>query len=155
MAATSNPAAFGPRYPAPMKIGEWDNLGKARGLIQRQLGELGTDEYAAHVDVNPDSGRMRVFVATDIGLLDYGYSPAGADPNGPWILRGQVHRWSAIRGLRLQTDAQLDEASGRDQAVWRLVGEDPKIELTVTTDAGAQAIEGLVSFARACLQHAR
>jgi hypothetical protein len=138
-----------------MKIGEWDNLGKARGLIQRQLGELGTDEYAAHVDINADNGRMRVFVATDIGLLDYGYSPAGADPNGPWILRGQVHRWSAIRGLRLQTDAQLDEASGRDQAVWRLVAEDPRIELAVTTEAGSHSIEGLVSFARACLQHAR
>ncbi|MEO7296059.1 MAG: hypothetical protein ABIZ57_07935 [Candidatus Limnocylindria bacterium] len=138
-----------------MKIGEWDNLGKARGLIQRQLGELGTDEYAAHVGINPDSGRMRVFVATDIGLIEYSYTPAGADPNGPWILRGQAHRWSAIRGLRLQTDAQLDEASGADQAVWRLVAEDPKIEMSVTTETGERAIEGLLAFARACLLHAR
>ena len=59
-----------------MKIGEWNNLGKARGLIQRQLGELGSDEYAAHVGVNPDNGRMRVFVATDVGLLDYSYAPS-------------------------------------------------------------------------------
>ncbi|MGQ0607747.1 MAG: hypothetical protein ACT4OQ_04690 [Chloroflexota bacterium] len=138
-----------------MKIGEWDNLGKARGLIQRQLGELGADEYAAHVDVSPESGRMRVFVATDLCLLEFSYSPAGADPNGAWILRGQAHRWTAIRGLRLQTDAQLDEASGRDQAVWRLVAEDPKIELSVTTDAGRRSIEGLLAFAKACLQHAR
>ena len=48
-----------------MKIGEWDNLGRARGLVQRQLGELGAAEYAAHVTVNPDNGRLRVFVATD------------------------------------------------------------------------------------------
>ncbi len=97
---------------------------------------------------------MRVFVATDVGLLDYSYAPVGADPNGAWILRGQVHRWTAVRGLRLQTDAQLDEASGRDQAVWRLVAEDPKIELVATTDAPG-AIEGLLGFARACLALAR
>jgi hypothetical protein len=137
-----------------MKIGEWDGLGKARGLIQRQLGELGADEYAAHVGVNPDNGRMRVFVATDVGLLDFSYAPAGSDPNGAWILRGQVHRWGSVRGLRLQTDAQLDEASGRDQAVWRMVAEDPKIELAVTTDAGERQLEGLLAFARSCLQHA-
>ncbi|HYI65384.1 MAG TPA: hypothetical protein VEW95_00505 [Candidatus Limnocylindrales bacterium] len=137
-----------------MKIGEWDNLGKARGLIQRQLGELGSDEYAAHVGVNPDNGRMRVFVATDVGLMDYSYSPAGANPDGDWILRGQVHRWGSIRGLRLQTDAQLDEATGRNAEVWRLVAEDPKIELAATTDTGEGSIEALLAFARACLQHA-
>lgn len=138
-----------------MKIGEWDDLGNARGLIQRQLSELGADEFAAHVGINRDNGRIRVLVATDVGLLDYSYSPAGADPKGPWILRGQVHRWNGIRGLRLQTDAQLDEVSGRDQAVWRLVAEDPKIELAATTDTGERPIEGLLAFARACLQHAR
>ena len=137
-----------------MKIGEWDNLGKARGLIQRQLGELGSDEYAAHVGINPDNGRMRVYVATDVGLLDYTYSPVGANPAGEWILRGQVHRWGSIRGLRLQTDAQLDEATGRNAAVWRLVAEDPKIELAATTDTGEGAIEALLAFARSCLQHA-
>ena len=136
-----------------MKIGEWDNLGKARGLIQRQLGELGSDEYAAHVGVNPDNGRMRVFVATDVGLIDYSYSPVGSNPDGDWILRGQVHRWGSIRGLRLQTDAQIDEATGRSQAVWRLVAEEPKIELAATTDTEG-AIEALLAFARACLQHA-
>jgi len=138
-----------------MKIGEWDNVGKARGLIQRQLGRLGADEYAAHVAVSPDNGRMRVFVATDIGLLEYSYSPAGADPNGAWILRGQAHRWSAVRGLRLQTDAQLGESSDSDRAVWRMLVEDPRIELTVSTEQGEAAIEGLVTFARECLLHAR
>ena len=137
-----------------MKIGEWDNLGKARGLIQRQLGELGSDEYAAHVGVNPDNGRMRVFVATDVGLIDYGYAPVGANPDGDWILRGQVHRWGSIRGLRLQTDAQLNAATGGNQEVWRLVAEDPKIELAATTDTGEGSIEALLAFARACLQHA-
>jgi hypothetical protein len=137
-----------------MKIGEWDNLGRARELIQRQLGELGATEYASHVTVNPDNGRLRIFAATDSGLLDYQYAPAGADPQGDWILRGQMVRWSSLRGLRLQTDAQLDEANDAVKAVWRLVAEDPKMELTVTTDDGQKAIDAVAAFARACIQHA-
>jgi hypothetical protein len=137
-----------------MKIGEWDNLGRARGLLQHQLGELGADEYAAHVALHPDTGRLRIMVATDVGLLDYSYAPAGSDPQGSWILRGQVHRWVSVRGLRLQTDAQIDPDTEQVQEVWRLVAEDPKIELSVTTETGDQSIEGLLGFARACMQHA-
>jgi hypothetical protein len=137
-----------------MKIGEWDELGRARALLQRQIGELKADEYATHVAVNPDNGRLRVLVASDVGLLDYHYSPAGANPEGPWILRGQAHRWASVRGLRLQTDAQLDESNDTVQEIWRLVAEDPKIELSVTSEVGARAIEGLLAFARACLMHA-
>lgn len=137
-----------------VKIGEWDTLGRARGLVQRQLGELGAAESAAHVTVNPDNGRLRIFVATDAGLLDYQYSPAGADPAGTWILRGQLVRWSSVRGLRLQTDAQQDDASDEVKAVWRLVSEDPKMELTVSSADGEKAIEALATFARSCVQHA-
>ena len=136
-----------------MKIGEWDNLGRARALVQRQLGQLDATEYAAHVAVN-DSGRLRIMVATDVGLLDYMYAPVGANPEGQWILRGQAHRWASVRGLRLQTDAQMDDATEQVQEVWRLVAEDPKIELSVTSDNGDKPIEGLLGFARACLQHA-
>jgi hypothetical protein len=137
-----------------VKVGEWDNLGRARGLVQRQLGELGAAEYAAHVTVNPDNGRLRIFVATDAGLLDYQYAPAGADPEGTWILRGQLVRWATIRGLRLQTDAQQEEGSEEVKAIWRLVAEDPKMELTISSDDGEKAIEALAAFARSCLQHA-
>ena len=137
-----------------VKIGEWDNVGRARGLVQRQLGELGAAEYAAHVTVNPDNGRLRIFVATDAGLLDYQYAPAGADPEGTWILRGQLVRWSSVRGLRLQTDAQQQDGSDDVKAVWRLIAEDPKMELTVTSDDGEKAIEAVASFARSCLQNA-
>ncbi|MGH2445557.1 MAG: hypothetical protein ACRDGD_05905 [Candidatus Limnocylindria bacterium] len=138
-----------------MKIGEWDNLGRARALLQRQLGDLGATEYAAHVAVNADNGRLRILVATDVGLLDYHYSPAGSDPEGAWILRGQLHRWASVHGLRLQTDAQLDDASGEASSVWRLVAEDPKIELgAATEDGGDRAVEALLGLARACVQHA-
>lgn len=137
-----------------MKIGQWDNVGRARGLVQRQIGELGATEFAAHVTVNAENGRLRVFVATDAGLLDYQYAPAGANPEGTWILRGQLIRWGSVRGLRLQTDAQQDDVSDEIKAVWRLVAEDPKMELTVSSDDGEKAIEALASFARACLQHA-
>lgn len=137
-----------------VKIGQWDNLGRSRGLIQRQLGELSATEYASYVVVNPDTGRLRVFVATDAGLLDYQYAPAGANPEGDWILRGQLVKWSSTRGLRLQTDAQQDEKTEEVKAVWRLVAEDPKIEITVSSDNGEKEIEALATFARACLQHA-
>lgn len=137
-----------------MKIGEWDNLGRSRLLVQRQLGELGAAEYAAHVTVNPDNGRLRIFVATDAGLLDYQYAPVGASIEGAWILRGQLIRWGSVRGLRLQTDAQQDEDSDDVKAVWRLVAEDPKMELTISSDDGEKAIEALAAFARSCLQHA-
>jgi len=137
-----------------VKIGEWDNLGRARGLVQRQLGELGAAELAAHVTVHPDNGRLRIFVATDAGLLDYQYAPAGATPEGSWILRGQLVRWGSVRGLRLQTDAQQDEASDEVKAIWRLVAEDPKMELTISSDHGEKSIEALAAFARSCLQHA-
>jgi hypothetical protein len=137
-----------------MKVGQWDNLGRARGLVQRQLGELGATEFAAHVTVNADNGRLRIFVATDAGLLDYQYAPAGANTEGTWILRGQLIRWGSVRGLRLQTDSQQDEGTDDVQAVWRLVSEDPRMELTVSSAEGEKAIEALASFARACLQYA-
>jgi hypothetical protein len=137
-----------------MKIGEWDNLGRARGLLQRQLGELGATEYAAHVTVNPDNGRLRILLATDVGLFDYSYAPAGADPEGDWILRGQLTRWSVVRGLRLQTDAQLEESSDFTRSVWRLVAEEPKIELAAASDAGDRSLAAVLDFARVCLQRA-
>jgi hypothetical protein len=137
-----------------MKIGEWDNLGRARELLQRQLGDLGAAEYAAHVTVNEENGRLRVFVATDVGLLDYSYAPVGANVEGSWILRGQLHRWASVRGLRLQTDAQIDEANDESKSIWRLVAEDPKIELTASTDTGERAIDAMLAFARSCIQHA-
>jgi hypothetical protein len=116
---------------------------------------MAATEYATHAAVNPDNGRIRVFVASDMGLMDYQYSPAGTNPEGPWILRGQLHRWGSIKGLRLQTDAQIDEAANSTASVWRLVAEEPKIELAATSDQGERQIEALLSFARACIQHAR
>ncbi len=138
-----------------MKIGEWDNLGRARALVQRQLGDLGAAEDAAHVTVNADNGRLRILVATDIGLLDYAYSPAGADPEGAWILRGQIQRWGSVRGLRVQTDAQIDEDAGETRAVWRVIAEEPRIELSASHETpGDRPIEALLAFARACLKRA-
>lgn len=137
-----------------MKIGEWDNLGRARALLQRQLGELGAAEYAAHVTVNPDNGRLRILLATDVGLFDYSYAPAGANPEGDWILRGQLTRWPSVRGLRVQTDAQLEETSEHTRSLWRVVAEEPKIELAAASDAGDRSLSAVLDFARACLQHA-
>jgi hypothetical protein len=89
-----------------------------------------------------------------MGLLDYQYAPVGADPEGAWILRGLLIRWGSVRALRLQTDAQLDEATDTTQSIWRLVADEPKLELSASTDTGQQSIEALLAFARACLQHA-
>lgn len=139
----------------PMRIGEWNELGRARQLLQRQLGELGAAEFAAHVTVNQANGRLRIFVATDVGLLEYSYQPAGNDPEGDWILRGSLVRWSSVRALRLQTDAQIDEETQSVRSLWRLVAEEPKIELSASSeDDDDRAVQALLAFARACLQHA-
>jgi len=140
-----------------MKIGEWDNLGRARGLLQRQMGELGAAEYAAHVTLNQETGRLRILVATDIGLLDYLYGPAGSDPEGDWMLRGELYRWTQVRNLRLQSDAQLNEETGEIRGVWRVIAEQPKIELTADSNAEAdseRSVTALLPFARACVEHA-
>jgi hypothetical protein len=140
-----------------MKIGEWNTLGRARAILQRHLGELGAAEYAAHVALNSENGRLRILVATDIGLLDYHYLPAGADPEGPWALRGQLYRWVSVKGLRLQTDAEIEDTAETTNPrwVWRLTAEDPKIELTAeSTSAGERSPEALLPLARACIQHA-
>jgi hypothetical protein len=137
-----------------MKIGEWDTLGRARAILQHQLGELGAQEIAAHVALNPENGRLRVLVATDIGLLDYHYHPSGADPNGPWSLRGDLVRWSAVRGLRLQTEGQVDEGGRTVNArwIWRFVGEEPRIELTAeSTGSGERAPAAVLPLARTCI----
>ncbi len=139
-----------------MRIGEWNNIGRVRGLVQRQLGELKATEHASHVTINPDNGRMRVLVATDVGLLDYSYGPIGTDPAGPWILRGSLARWSSVRGLRLQSDAQQSEQTGETRSVWHMVAEEPKFELGAGTESpGERPVDALLDFARACLSNAR
>ncbi|HEX2766038.1 MAG TPA: hypothetical protein VHR55_05345 [Candidatus Limnocylindria bacterium] len=138
-----------------MRIGEWNELGRARQLLQRQLGELGAAEFAAHVTVNETNGRLRIFVATDVGLLEYTYAPAGNNPEGDWILRGSLVRWSSVKALRLQTDAQIDEETQSVRSLWRLVAEEPKVELSASSeDDDDRAVQALLAFARACLQHA-
>jgi hypothetical protein len=138
-----------------VKIGEWDNIGRVRGLVQRQLAEIDAAEDAAHVTLNPDSGRLRILVATDLGLLEYGYAPAGSDLEGPWLLQGRLHRWPSVRGLRLQTDAQLDESTNEVRSVWRLVADDPKLELSADSTADDErAPAALLPFARACIRRA-
>lgn len=135
-----------------MKIGEWEEPGRARGLLQRQLGELGATEYAAHVAV-ADNGRQRILLATDVGLLDYSWAPSG--PDEAWFLRGQLHRWPSVRGLRLQTDAQLDPKTGEARSIWRLVAEDPKIELAAdSVSGGREGVAALLAFAKACMENA-
>jgi hypothetical protein len=135
-----------------MKIGEWENLGRARGLLQRQLGEIGAVEDAAHVTLNPENGRLRVFVATDLGLFEFSYAPAGTDPEGDWLLRGQVYRWLSVKGMRLQTDAQLNETTNEVRSIWRLVADEPKLEL-VADSAGTdeRSTAAVLPFAHACI----
>lgn len=139
-----------------MRIGEWNDLGRARLLVQRQLGELGAAEYAAHVTVNRDNGKLRIFVATDTGLLDYTYQPAGSDPEGDWILRGALVRWVSVKALRLQSDSQVDEETQVVRSVWHLVADEPKIDLVANSeDEDDRAVQALLAFARACIQQAK
>jgi hypothetical protein len=138
-----------------MKIGDWDTAGEAGVVLQVQLVELRAAEFAAHVALG-ENGRLRILVATDIGLLDYRYHPAGADAGGPWSLRGEVVRWPSVRGLRLQTEAQLEGGEAHQARwIWRFVGEDPKIDLAAeSTGSGERSPEAVLPLARACLEHA-
>lgn len=134
-----------------MKIGEWEGIGRAREVVARQLGDLDAQELATHVTTN-ESGRHRLLIATDIGLLDYSWSPASTDPDAVWSLRGGLTRWPSVRGLRLQNDAQFDPVYEKIQSIWRLVAEDPKIELSAANEPDPKAVTALLSFARACIE---
>jgi hypothetical protein len=133
-----------------MKIGEWEGIGRARAVIVHHLGELSATELASHVTIG-DNQRQRILVATDIGLLDFNWSPSSAEPDAVWNLRGGLTRWPSVRGLRLQSDAQFDPVYEKVQTVWRLVSEDPKIALTASSDPDPKAVTALLSFANACL----
>jgi hypothetical protein len=138
-----------------MKIGEWNTAGEVGAIMQVQLVELRAAELAAHVALG-ENGRLRILVATDIGLLDYRYHPAGTDPDGPWSLRGELYRWASVRGLRLQTEGQVERGEAHAARwIWRFVGEDPKIDLTAeSTGSGERSPEAVLPLARACLEHA-
>ena len=71
------------------------------------------------------------------------------------MLRGQLYRWPSVKALRLQTDAQLDEETGEVRSLWRLVAEDPKLELSADSGGvGERSTSALLPFAKACIQHA-
>lgn len=134
-----------------MKIGEWEGLGRSRALVQRELGELGVPELAAHVAHHADGERQRILVATEVGLLDFNYGPSSPGA-ATYELRGGLHRWSGVRGFRLQSDAQWDDNARTARSVWRLVAEEPHIELTAeSNDTSRTDVTALLDFARACL----
>jgi hypothetical protein len=136
-----------------MKIGEWEGIGRSRALVTHQLGELGADEFAAHVTMF-ENGRQRIMVAADVGLFEFAWGPSSAEPDAIWYLRGGLTRWPSVKGLRLQSDAQFDPVGEKVQAIWRLVADEPKLELASTTEeADPKALPALLDFARACIQH--
>ena len=136
-----------------MKLADWGALGKAGEMLQGQLAELGAVEEATHVTVNPDSGRLRILIATDLGLLDYSYVPEPSDPEAASTLRGQLYRWASVRGLRVQTDAQLEADGSQTRWLWHLVVDEPKIELVADSGGSAErAPAAVLPFARACLE---
>ena len=133
-----------------VRIGEWDQIGRSRALVQRELGELGVNELAAHVTINPGNERQRILIATDIGLLDYNFA-AGPAKSATYELRGTLHRWPSVQGMRLQSDAQWDDNAKAAKSVWRLVAEDPRIELAAeSTETDRHEVSALLDFARAC-----
>jgi hypothetical protein len=135
-----------------MKIGEWDDIGRSRALVQRLLGELRTHELATHVVINPDTRRQRILLAADVGLFDFNYGTDGAGTGVTWTLRGALTRWASVRGFRIQADAQYNEADGTAKSVWHIVCEDPRIELVAATaDEPSPVADALIDFARACL----
>jgi len=133
-----------------VKVGEWEDIGRSRALLHRVLGELGAVELAAHVTMHADGDRQRILVATDIGLLDYNYGVT-APGEATYELRGALTRWPSVRGMRLQSDAQWDDNTRTARSIWRLVAEEPKIELAAeSTEHDRAEVTALLDFARAC-----
>jgi hypothetical protein len=134
----------------PVKVGEWEDIGRSRALLQRVLGELGATELATYITINPEADRQRILIATDIGLLDYNYAATSVGA-ATYDLRGGLTRWPTVRGMRLQSDAQWDDNARAARSVWRLVAEEPKIELVAeSTEDDRRDVLKLLDFARAC-----
>ena len=127
-----------------------EHIGRSRLLVQRELGELGATELAAHVAIHADGERQRIMIATDIGLLDYNFGPTSVG-SSTYELRGMLYRWPSLRGMRLQSDAQWDDNTKTARSVWRLIAEEPRIELAAeSSEQDRLAVSALVDFARAC-----
>lgn len=137
-----------------MKIGEWEGIGRARAVIVHQLGDLEAQELASYVSTG-ENDRQRILVATDVGLLDFSWAPSTSEPDAVWMLRGGLTRWVSVRGLRLQTDAQFDPVYEKVQSIWHLVAEEPRIELSATSEPDPRAVSVLLAFAKSCLERAR
>lgn len=141
-------------YAPWVKLSEIKDLGPVAALVQRQVDDLGAAEMAAQVIRGSDVRRMRILVATDLGVLDYSYAASSGEADAPWHLRGTLVRWPAVHGLRLQTDAQLGDRTQAAKHVWRFVVEDPKFELVAEVGADARTTAAMLEFARACLERA-
>jgi hypothetical protein len=87
-------------------------------------------------------------VATDVGLLDYTWGPQSPEPGASWYLRGSLLRWHQVQGLRMTTDA-VSESAEQYQSVWRLIVQEPKVELVVGSSNEPEML-ALVAFGRAC-----
>jgi hypothetical protein len=137
----------------PVRIGEWEQIGRSRGLVHRELGELGAVELATHVEVHADGERQRILIATDIGLLDYNFGPSSPGA-ATYELRGTLHRWASIRGFRLQSDAQWDDNAKSARSIWRMIAEEPHIELAAESSGSDRSeVTPLLDFARAVFSH--
>ena len=122
-----------------MKIADWEAVGPISALVEKQVGMLGATEYASHVAKDPDSDKLRILMATDVGLLDYTYGPTSG-ASSAWSLHGRFNRLASVKGLRLQTDALIEE---------------PKAELSANSEGVDEHSEtALLEFAQACIQYA-
>ncbi len=144
------PAGYAPQ----VKLAQMKDLGPVAELLQRQVDDLGAVEMASQLIPGTDARRMRILVATDLGVLDYVFAATSGDANAPWHLRGTLTRWPGVHGLRLQTDGQLGDATQPAKHVWRFVIEDPKAELVAEVGADAKTTTAMLEFARACLERA-
>ena len=140
-----------------VKIGEWDNLGRARAVLQRQLGELGAAEYAAHVTLNQEQ-RAHAHLRGDrhraarVHLRARRRRPRGRVD----AARASCTDGPACKGLRLQNEAQIDDDSGEVKCGLAHGGRGPE----AGAGGGLRAawtitpIGPMLAFARACIQHA-
>jgi hypothetical protein len=73
------------------------------GWINEHLAILGVEEIAIYgIEAGRDDDERRVLVATEIGLIDYHYSPQASTAR--FAIEGRMLPWQAVRGVDLRVE---------------------------------------------------
>jgi len=90
-----------------MRLADWPRMpflsDELTGWINEHLAILGVEEIAIYgIEAGRDDDERRVLVATEIGLIDYHYSPQASTAR--FAIEGRMLPWQAVRGVDLRVE---------------------------------------------------